>query len=203
MTLSDSIIHVVCLKCGDKYSSDYVNKLYSMVQRHITIRHRFTCFVDDPKGIDKKVYCVPLMRPVMLGWWNKLNFFKLKDERVLFLDLDIIILNNIDSLLEIGDDFAVLRCPNIRKHMFNTTVMSFNPSKCKLRIDKTEYFSDQEYIQDHLEGEKVFIEDERIVSYKYNIEHLGEEPRDMKIVYCHGEPKPHELEHDWVKENWR
>ncbi len=201
--MTSSLIHIVCLKCGDKYSSDYVNKLYSIVQRHTTIRHRFTCFVDNPRDIEKRVYCIPLIRPVMSGWWNKLNFFKLKDERVLFLDLDIIILNNIDSLLEIKNDFAVLRCLNIRRHLFNTTVMSFNPSKCSIKIEEnTEHRSDQEYIQDHLNAERVFIEDERIVSYKYDIEHLRKEPRDMKIVYCHGEPKPHELEHDWVKENW-
>ena len=139
----------------------------------------------------------------MIGWWNKLNFLKIKSKRVLFFDLDIIIIDNIDSLFCIEDDFAVLRCPNRRTHMWNTTIMSFDPGKCGIDIiDKTEHFSDQEYIQEHLQAEMTFIEDPRIVSYKYNIKKCKENPNEKKIIYCHGVPKPHELEYSWVQENW-
>jgi len=173
-----------------------------MVDRHTTVPYDFTCYTDNPTGIN--VPHLPLLEPVMTGWWNKLNFFKLK-EHILFLDLDIIIINNIDSLFMLNEDFAVLRCPSYRRHKFNTTIIFFVPSKCRIQInDIHRHYSDQEYIQAHLKAKKVFIEDLRIVSYKYNILQLRQDPTKAKIVYCHGEPKPHELTHlPWVQEHWR
>ena len=34
-------IDVYCVNVGDKYSSDYVYKLKSAVERHLSFRHRF------------------------------------------------------------------------------------------------------------------------------------------------------------------
>ena len=35
--------NVLCIKWGSKYSADYVNNLYSMVERHLSLSHRFVC----------------------------------------------------------------------------------------------------------------------------------------------------------------
>ena len=43
--------YVVCLKYGDKYSADYVNKLYNGVKRNLTVPFEFVCYTEDPKGI--------------------------------------------------------------------------------------------------------------------------------------------------------
>ena len=39
--------YVVCLKWGNKYSAEYVNKLYSMVKRNLTIDYEFVCFTEN------------------------------------------------------------------------------------------------------------------------------------------------------------
>ena len=44
-------LNVICMKWGTKYSSEYVNKLYSMVARNLSVPFRFVCFTDDADGI--------------------------------------------------------------------------------------------------------------------------------------------------------
>ena len=46
----DTKNYVVCLKHGSKYSSEYVNKLYNMCKRHLTVPYEFVCFTDDLRG---------------------------------------------------------------------------------------------------------------------------------------------------------
>ena len=38
-----------CVYYGDKYDVKYVQNLYNMVQRHLTIPHKFYCFTDHVK----------------------------------------------------------------------------------------------------------------------------------------------------------
>ena len=35
--------YILCLKHGVKYSPEYVNKLYSMTQKHCNVKHQFYC----------------------------------------------------------------------------------------------------------------------------------------------------------------
>ena len=44
--------NVVCIKWGNKFGADYVNSLYRMVEKNLTIPHRFVCFTDNAEGID-------------------------------------------------------------------------------------------------------------------------------------------------------
>ncbi len=93
--------YVVCLKWGDKYSADYVNKLYNMVDRNITIDYEFVCFTDDLRGIDSNIKTITLQQIGVSGWWYKPMFFNpelVLQGTVLFIDLDVIIFRNIDKL---------------------------------------------------------------------------------------------------------
>ena len=82
--------NVICLKWGDKYGPEYVNNLYAMVERHLTVPHRFVCLTDDTAGVNPKVECKELLDSNLEGWWNKLSMFKeeIHDLKgtVLFLD---------------------------------------------------------------------------------------------------------------------
>jgi hypothetical protein len=40
-TVINKQVNIVCLKHGTKYNSDYVNRLYNMVQRNLTIPFKF------------------------------------------------------------------------------------------------------------------------------------------------------------------
>ena len=43
---------ILCMKWGKKYGPEYVNRLHSMVSRHLTIPHRFVCLTDDKTGLN-------------------------------------------------------------------------------------------------------------------------------------------------------
>lgn len=122
------MIHVVCLKWGDKYSVEYVNRLYSMVARHLQQPFRFYCMTENTTGICAEVNTLPLPDLGLQGWWYKLYLFN-KDffgltGRVLFLDLDVVITGSIDSLLAYSpDQFCI--APDEKPVNYNSSVMSF------------------------------------------------------------------------------
>lgn len=97
--------YVICMKWGNKYSADYVNRLYSMVNRHLTLPFQMVCLTDDHTGIDKHIQCYPIPNlnlpdNIPERGWKKLTTFKadlygLKGV-ALFLDIDIVITDNID-----------------------------------------------------------------------------------------------------------
>ena len=92
--------YVLCLKHGTKYPSEYVNTLYNMVKRNCTLDFEFVCLTDDVTGIDPNIKILSLPK-TLKGWWCKPYMFSndlpLKGT-VLYMDLDVVISNNIDHL---------------------------------------------------------------------------------------------------------
>jgi len=72
---ADLKYYLVCVKHGNKYSSEYVNTLYRMSKRHCTLDFEFVCFTDDIKGLDKgiKLY---LYRRISKDGGLNLTFFQ-------------------------------------------------------------------------------------------------------------------------------
>ena len=120
---------IVCLKLGDRYSSEYVNNLYKSVRKYCDMD--FLCYTDDWEGIDDEVLIVPhearvpkdkwpspeklLHKKTSSGWWPawaKLELFaapELKNyNRKIFFDLDIVIQNDITPILEYETDWAII-----------------------------------------------------------------------------------------------
>ena len=50
-------MHVLCFKWGTKYGPEYVNRLYAMVERNLSLSFAFHCFTDDNRGIRSGVEC--------------------------------------------------------------------------------------------------------------------------------------------------
>jgi hypothetical protein len=128
------MINICCVFYGNKYTSDYVQKLYNMVQRHLTIPYNFYCFTDH-SNLDDTISGNIIFKELPIhgheGWWNKLQLFN-KDINLtgvnLYFDLDIVILKNIDSFATHGDknSFCILREFNQSKHIFNSSIMKWN-----------------------------------------------------------------------------
>ena len=107
--------HIVCLKWGDKYTYDYVNKLHNMCKRHAQEDFEFHCFTENATGIQKgiKIHNLPKIKKLQ-GWWFKPWFFSNElpfTGTLLFLDLDIVICNNIDRFFNYKPekDFLIIR----------------------------------------------------------------------------------------------
>ena len=209
---------VACLKWGTRYSADYVNILHDMVRRHLSRPHRFVCLTDDAKGLDCEA--MPIV-PNLPTWWGKLTLFRHPiPGRVLFLDLDTVIVGNIDGFAAYDGPFCVVR-PFYRDWGFNSSIMSIAPNfghhiwerfavnpqaaidRCRREADPRWNFGDQRWIeltvdradwwQDVLPGQ--------LASYKV---HCGNGlPPEARIVCFHGKPDPHDVAEPWVKEHWR
>ena len=104
---------ILCLKIGNKYSSDYVNNLHKMVKRYIDLP--FICFTDDRKNISQDIQCYdiePIQTDKYWPAWSKLELLNRKEldvfEKKIFFDLDIIIHDDISALLECEDNFSLI-----------------------------------------------------------------------------------------------
>jgi len=106
--------HVICVKWGNKYPSQYVNVLKNMCQRHITVPFEFHCLTEDPKGLDPDIQIIKLpSHPGIKTWWSKLYMFSpdlpIKGT-VLYFDLDVVIFKNIDRLFSHNaGEFMIIR----------------------------------------------------------------------------------------------
>ncbi len=100
---------VLCLKWGDRYGPDYVNKLYSMVRRNTARPLRFVCITDDPTGLDKGVETRE-MPPFNLPEYLRGHPFRrmfIFDETlydlegdVLHFDVDLLVTGSVDDFFD-------------------------------------------------------------------------------------------------------
>jgi len=106
-------MNFVCLKWGDKYTPDYVNNLFNMVRKNYTKEFTFTCFTDDPEGIECDTLPIPddgeLHPKYWFGeegyCWDRAKFLVFNSQewtghtgKWCYFDLDVIIQNNLDEL---------------------------------------------------------------------------------------------------------
>ena len=117
-------VNVLCIKWGNKYGPDYVNRLHSMVRRHLRRPFRVVCLTDDGTGIDPAIEVKPIPDigfdefDQRKAWtfghgWLKLTSFAnpLYDlqGRTLFLDLDIVIVDSLDPFFDQPGEFVVIK----------------------------------------------------------------------------------------------
>lgn len=111
------MVNVLCMKWGTKYGPEYVNRLFHMVQRNLSLPFRFTCLTDDTTGLEAGIETLPIPEieiPARHAHspWRKLTLFseRLGDLRgkALFLDLDLIILQPIDDFFSYSEKFSII-----------------------------------------------------------------------------------------------
>lgn len=104
--MPSSPVNIITLKWGDRYPSSDVNLLYHSVKKNLSLPFRFICVTDDAQGLDRAIEAVDFPKnPGIknMPWPNvfaKLlltqdGFANLKGP-TLFLDIDLIIMDNID-----------------------------------------------------------------------------------------------------------
>lgn len=211
-------VNVVCMKWGTMYDGPYVNNLFSMVQRHLTVPHRFVCFTDNSAGFLPGIESFPLPSIDLMGGgrygsWNKLGLFapKLGDLKgpTLFLDLDLVIVSNIDCLFQYQPGQFCIIHDWTRKKEGNSSVFRFEIGR---HTDLLEYFQmHQEEVRKNYRSDQVFLSeklhaadklrywpDEWCCSFKRHC--LAKWPMNWfttaklssqaKVVIFHGRPKP-------------
>lgn len=209
---------ILCvLKSGGGYDAEWVRKLRDGVRRNLGRPHQFVCLSDVEVPCER----IPLEHD-WPGWWSKIEMFRkgVITEPTLYLDLDTVIMKNIDYLLDLDYDFAMLQ--NFHEPDFvGSGVMWFrNEDTVPHKVYEKFLKMPEAYIAHHKRvrrgshlGDQAFIADtlgldniERlngslgIRSFKYHARTFL--PPDASIIAFHGPPRLGEVKADWIDKNW-
>ena len=222
-----SKINVCCVKEGDKYDSDYVNTLYLMTKRYLTIPFDFICFTENSQNLLKQIKVINLDDRSIKGWWNKCLLFKpgLLSSSCLYLDLDMIIIKNIDDFIIKNQYLNILCNPltlnNKIYHKINSSMMFWNAENKELnkiwfRYSENKYFYDNHKALLHEEkgDQKVILESSikyrffpgdkiryfKFIEEKEIIEPLNE---NISIIVCKGKKQKDHKSNFFVKNYWK
>lgn len=223
---------VLCMKWGTKYGPEYVNRLYGMVRRHLQGKFRFVCLTDRSSGIRAEVQCLPIP-PLALPpgiperGWTKLTTFSADlhglHGTALFLDLDVVIVDDITPFFEVPGDFLII---HDWKRPWRVTG---NSSVYRFRIgahaDLLQYFrthvdevrarvrNEQAYLSDflHKQGKLAYWPADWCASWKYhcipplpmNYWREPSIPRGARILIFHGVMNPPDALAGQSRGNWR
>lgn len=217
--------NVICIKWGDYYSSDYVNKLYDMVIANTTYPIDFHCFTDNSDGLNKNIIAKSL--PSMNVSQLKYAYQKeaglcddelggLKGQRVLYFDLDVLIVDNIDSFFEYPEDdkFYIINDWNTKGSTigqatcYSWVVGTLGYVKSDFEKDpeaiyKKFYTGSQEYLSEKViekYGKLNFWPDSWIKSFRFHCLptpfvpflrkfKMAKIPKYAKVIAFHGYPK--------------
>lgn len=217
---TEDMTTVCCIKNGDKYGPEYVNKLANMVMRNAHMEpYDFVCFTDDSHGIDPWIRCAALPHDGP-AWWPKMGLYKktipgVNTGRILFLDLDVVITGDLDPLLRCRSIFACSRDypegalkPGAKELTHgNTSVIALSvgaresiwDAYCAAGKPANDPLGDQGFINERF---PVDLLPEALVQ-SYRLHNLTQQfPQGCSVVMFHGDPKPHQCG-GWVTEYWQ
>lgn len=159
---------VICINWGTRYGPRFINRLYAMVARHLTPPFSLTCFTDSTAGIRPEVRCEPLppldvpMPTGTKGIWPKARLWNptLADLAgpVLFMDLDLIVVDRLDDFFEFGepDDVVLARNPsNPLERLGQTSIYRFPVGKLTPLLER--FRADPQGVADTYRFEQRFV----------------------------------------------
>ena len=214
-------VNVVCMKWGTAYGADYVNRLQSMVARHLQRPHRFVCFTDDPTGIVPDVETTPLP-PIAVAPeyamlpWRKIGLFnrELADLTgpALFLDLDLVVTGDLDPFFDFepGRFCIIHNWTEPWRRIGNSSVYRFEVGKDAHVLDRFHSRPHQHWIDTYRNSQTFLSNSVRdmafwpaswCVSFKRHCLPLGplawikpaRLPADARVVVFHGRPNPSDV----------
>lgn len=114
------------------YTVDYVVRLRAMVSRHLTRPHRFVCLTDRPDALPADLDTIRIaLPPGLFGWWAKVELFNAAHGlagRVLYLDLDTLVVHALDPIVEYPAWFALVPPGGTFQPRTHQTIRRFNSS---------------------------------------------------------------------------
>jgi hypothetical protein len=210
------------------YGPKHVHTMMSMLERNVTIPYRFVCITDDPTGLECET--IPLWETYPAGGcYHRLRAFSPEIEDILgnrfcWIDLDAVVVDNIDSILSVENDFAIHRyaytgrpdqhyngglvvmSAGVRKGVWD----SFHPEEspkliARLNEEKKLIGSDQAWISHVLgPGERTIGPAEGVYeAMPLERSKRTPPPPGVKMVMFSGPRDPSRTILPWVKEHYR
>jgi hypothetical protein len=204
--------NILTLKHGTKYSAEYVNKMYNMIHRHVTMPYNFYCFTEDSSGLNPNINIRPLPAEFPIsGWWYKTYLFRKEHFTSginFYIDLDMVITKNIDEFLTYDVPFMgtrnVMYLNKPKVNSLGSCILKWPAGKYHDIWDTIErepkrtlkYLGDQDYIYERYPSIQ-YCPDHWLASYKWS-----PDLTQAKIVAFHGIPRPHDVHDPFILENW-
>ena len=213
---------IICMKWGNLYGPDYVNKLYNMCNKNITGSIRFVCLTDNSEGLNKQIEILPcpevnIPPPRNNYGWRKISLFSSTNKLFgltgtwLYLDLDTIIVKSIDEFFSFQPDesFIVMKNWNQpKKNIGNTSVYRFNIGSHEYLLNDLEksydqifkkHSNSQTYISYNIKKIEFWPDDwcslfKIHCVYKWPLNYFLEPklPKKTRIIAFPGVPNPHD-----------
>lgn len=193
---------------------EYVHKLFDACRKWVPDA-RYVLLTDDPATAPDYASVVTIP-PGLNGWWNKLLLFHPgmfpKGERVLYFDLDTLIVGDISNIAAYDGPFAILR-DTFTKGGLQSAVMAWEAGTVDYIWTMWEEAGrpvlaggDQSWIE-FIVRERTILDDEfptQIVSFKRDCFLRGGIPSLARVCLFHGQPRPHDaaLVLPWIDEIW-
>lgn len=222
-------LDIVTFAWGEWYGrrDEYLIKMKNMLDRNLTVPFTLNCLTDNVRDKVDGIKMKPIQSPLTKGNLRKLSIFNpaYGFGKILAIDLDIVILDNIDEIINFNKSSIMARAafktkkkvwkPDGDIHLINMTkghkarIWNFVRRRGDIINTKTNgaerlfyenfwytLFPDIRYLQKEFPG--------RVRSYKQDaINKTCKVPEGTKIVTFHGVPKPHECEEEWICNYWR
>lgn len=184
------------------YDESWVVKLYNGFARNLSLPWRFVVFTDRFRQDLPEVIWQERIRADVPDYSCYIEPFRYGQPMIL-CGLDTVVVGSCDHLASYclnhkklalpRDPFdngkacnGVALIPEGQQYIYRNWPKGENDM---VYLRKQEF----DYIDDLFPGQ--------VVSYKGHVKQHGLE--GVKIVYFHGQQKPHELDEDWIKENWK
>ena len=101
-------------KKGIRYTEAHVNRLHSMLRRHLHIPFELVCLTDKSDGIDPEIRVEPLWKEFsrLPGCFRRLKIFSKEAEQVVgsrfvCMDLDVVIVDDVTDLFNRDEEFII------------------------------------------------------------------------------------------------
>lgn len=226
MEMKDQLNIVCFLWHGDRWNENdsgalYVNRLHNAIQRNLSLPHRFICLTNIPEGIHEGIDILPLDAPSWLGCLPKVCMFNPDlglEGQVFSIDLDVIITGSLDEMCSYRGNFATRSsfAPG-KEHEMDGDIVGFKvgfgvdiiwePMKNntkeveRLTGGRERYHYRQTLGMINMDRWQTLFP-AQIFSYKRHVRKFGLH-KNARIVSCHGKPRPHEIQEQWAKQNWK
>lgn len=234
------MITVLVWKWGDKYRPEHLERLRSMLKRHLRQKHRIVCLTDRagsvPAGIEA-ARLPPHFPGSRMKCMRRLWIYSPKvsqfGDRVLQLDLDLVLTGSIDALVDRPEPFVIWKSDSnvVHGYGYNPSVLlitpgaradiwdqySADPYRVMAKTDAAGWWvkvnSDQAVMSYLLAGQDVpcWTSADGIYAYRVIAGKRGQRgktlPENARIVSFHGprDPSSPELQElsPWLAEHWR
>ena len=220
-SMGDDMLTVACVwKTGGSYTTpEYVEKLASMVARHLVTAHRFVCLTDHDQPI-AGAETIPLQHG-WPGFWSKVELYRpgLWSGPVLYIDLDTIICGDIDAIAETPGNVVALW--DLQHGWLNSSfllwrvdlscvydAMLADPAGVMQQYETGDLWGDQGLLQATLSRRSIpwtWVQEAHpdALWWHPNAMRTLPAPDGVRVALWYGHPKPHEIRSAWVLEHWR